>query len=179
MLDQRTRGLIYEQIRSRPGLWHQQLRADLGLASGTLNHHLHTLERERLIQRRRSGLRLRFYPEEAGTEAAPQPAGTLAPLPQELVRLLQRRAGLSQSEAARMLGASRQALHYHVDALRAAGLLWAERQGRETVLSLAPEAARRFGRCPHCAGLFVLEAATSDAVACPYCQKSIRRRAGG
>jgi predicted transcriptional regulator len=159
--------LVYEKICSQPGLSYQELRAELRISAGALNQVLRRLKQEELVQSRRLRLKLRFYPKPPASPASP-----LVPLSQNLVRLLQQCEGLSQSEAARHLGATRQALHYHVNELRMAGIVGWERKGRKGVLSILAAGAARLGHCPNCTGIFVLAATAPDVVACPYCPET-------
>lgn len=162
VLEHRRREQLYLLVEGRPGVTFRALGHLAGMRGGVLTHHLTTLEREGLVRRQRVGARLAFY-------AAAAPTPLLRPVPPLQARLLALvRAGpVSQAEAARRLGVSRQALHYHVHALRTADLLELGREGRETPLRLAPGAADRLAPCPTCRALLLGD--RTGATACPAC----------
>jgi DNA-binding MarR family transcriptional regulator len=157
VLQHATRDRIYAHIRENPGVHYRGLLKQLDLPNGTLVHHLHTLERERLVRRARHGLHLRFFPSGMPPPPAPAPtpwavpAGAMppaggqvsvagfAPSEKQVAVLEHVRAhpGCSQVEVAEALGMSRQALHYHVRALVSHGLLDVSTQGRLSRLQIA------------------------------------------
>lgn len=166
-LDNRRREQLFLLVEGRPGILFRDLGELAGVHGGVLVHHLSTLEREGLVLRQRVGTRLHFYP--AGTAPAP-----VLQLPQIQGRLLSlvRKGPVSQAEAARQLGVSRQALHYHVNALHDLGLLTWKRQGREAPLSLAEGAAAKLWTCPSCRALLLGGGAAGGT--CPSCGAAAR-----
>ena len=64
VLDQFTRGRIYEHIRNYPGDHYNSIKQKLKLNNGAVAYHLRTLERENLIKSKRDGIFKLFYPVE-------------------------------------------------------------------------------------------------------------------
>jgi DNA-binding MarR family transcriptional regulator len=159
----RRREQLLQLVEARPGITFRDLGREAGLRGGVLAHHVATLEREGLVRRQRVGTRLQFHP--AGPP--PAPIRQIPALQATLLRLVQASPGITQSEAARRMAVSRQALHYHVMILRKAGLLAVAPNGRESLLSLAPAAALRVWTCPSCRSL--MEGQRGGAAGCPAC----------
>lgn len=164
VLEHRRRERLYLLVEGRPGMSFGDLGEAAGMREGVLAHHLATLEREGLVRRQRLGTRLAFYAAQSPTAARQVPA-----LQARLLALV-RRGPVSQAEAARQLGVTRQALHYHVKALHALGLLEVAREGRETPLALARGAASRLWPCPTCRSLLLGD--RTVATLCPACGAS-------
>jgi outer membrane protein assembly factor BamB/DNA-binding transcriptional ArsR family regulator len=160
VLQNKRREQLIQLIEGRPGITFKRLSEASKVRGGSLAHHLATLEREGLVRRQRVGLRMAFYP--AGAAAAVR---QLPSLQAALLRLVGKQT-MTQAEAARRLGVSRQSLHYHVSLLRDAGLLDAVRQGRETALGLTDVGKQRLWACPRCRSL--LEGPRLGA-RCPAC----------
>lgn len=146
VLENKTREQIYLHIQERPGAYYRSIQRDLGLAQGTLSHHLYTLEREKLITRQRQGLKLRFFPTSLGAIKT----RAISPWQLRVMETVRANPGISQSDLARILGLSRQALHYHIEQLRRASLIGMTLSGRESHLAVDPAAWSRVGRCGQC-----------------------------
>jgi predicted transcriptional regulator len=171
VLNNKTRELIYLHIQERPGAYYRSIQRDLGLAQGTLTHHLYTLERENLIQRQRHGLRLRFFPTSLGAIRT----RPLSPWQLKVMEVVRSNPGISQSDLARILGLTRQALHYHIDQLRRLALIGVTLAGRETNLAVGPEAWSRVGRCQQCATPYLADQRASQ-LRCGVCSAQITAR---
>lgn len=120
-LEHGTRARLADVVVRRPGIRFEELRRELGLASGVAAFHLRVLEREGHVVSRNDLTRRRFYP--AG-EAAPARDVHAA-----VSDLLRAQPGASQAEVARGLGMSRQLASYHLASLERAGIVLARREG--------------------------------------------------
>lgn len=140
LLNSSMRGDIYSAIVMSPGLTFTQIRTQVGAASGTLQHHLRVLERGGAIRRVRVGKYTRFYP-------ATQRALRLSPPEERIARALAETGGSTQASLGRMLGMSRQLVHYHVGHLQERGVVvreWAD-EGSPPVVRLAVPIERPSG----------------------------------
>lgn len=118
VLDHAVRSAILEAVQQEPGIHDRELQRRVDVARGALQHHVRKLLEHGLIVRRREGGFVRYWPPE-GTERTVPLDGTA----KRVHELLAEQPGLSQSEVARRLGVSRQAVGKHVVRLRAAGML--------------------------------------------------------
>ena len=73
------------------------------------------------------------------------------------------------------MGMSRQAMHYHVDALRRASLIGIAVTGRETRLAVPDDIWARIGRCPRCSTSFAAEPRAGQ-LRCAVCAAEIPPR---
>lgn len=161
VLQNRRREQLVQLVEGRPGISLKELSELSGVHGGVLAHHMATLEREGLVRRQRVGLRVTFHAAAAGAVARQVPAL------QARLLALARSGGITQSEAARRLGVTRQALHYHVNQLRRVGLLELEREGRSADLRVPPAAAGRLWTCAACHSL--LEGSRVAGTRCQGC----------
>ncbi len=53
---------VIDYIKTHPGTHLRQIKRDLNISMGVIQHHLYCLERDRRVLSRRSGLYKRFYP---------------------------------------------------------------------------------------------------------------------
>jgi predicted transcriptional regulator len=171
VLSNKTREQIYLHIQEKPGSYYRAILRDLDLAHGTLSHHLYRLERERLIRRQRHGLRLRFFPTSTGVPKS----RPVSPWQMRVLETVRGQPQISQSELARILGLTRQALHYHIDQLRRSSLIGVTAMGRETHLAVDPNAWARLGRCPYCGHPFEASSVLDARIRCPVCNAEILR----
>lgn len=135
VLDHASRDRLAAVVAARPGVTLAELTRELALHSAAVVHHARTLERNHVIASRREGARRRFYP--VGARLPPMPApDALTPAEARLLALLES-GPRSQSELARDLGVSRQAVHQHVKALSKKGQLTVDFTGESWVVSRA------------------------------------------
>ncbi|GEM_PF-2190594 len=128
LLEHPTRARMVEAIGQEPGVSMRELQRRLGLARGVFDHHLHRLVVAGQVRIVADGQRRRLY------VAAQGAAPGAPPLPERVVALVHERGRVSASALARELGVSRQALHYHLKRLAAAGRLHGRTEGRELML---------------------------------------------
>jgi predicted transcriptional regulator len=90
-MDHEARGMIIVYIKENPGEHFNSLKSKLDFRNGTLAHHLHILERERVIKSVKYGKYRRFFP-----------IGM----------------GINQKSIAKRVGRSKSTVNYHIDKLR-------------------------------------------------------------
>ncbi len=126
VLENETRGNIYHLIARQPGMDLLSIKNALGLTNGVLAHHIHTLEREKYLRSIRDGRYRRFFI-----------AGTKVELVNSVEKLIlweiQSHSSINQSQIAKNIGLSRQALNYHIKKLVTHGSIITEKMGRETI----------------------------------------------
>lgn len=129
LLNSSVRSTIFEHVSNNPGATFSQIRATVGAATGTVQHHLRVLVRGGVLRRVRTGKYTRYYPANHRVLALP-------PSQERLVRSLAREGPATKAELARRLDMSRQLVHYHVERLEGKGLLRVERNGGHPVINL-------------------------------------------
>jgi predicted transcriptional regulator len=168
VLNHKTRDQIYQLIQQRPGMYYRSILKELSLKHGTLTHHLMRLERENLVRSHRDGLRVRFFPTSIGAIRTK----SLTSQQIQILEAVRARPGMTQTELAMSLGMSRQAMHYHIDALRRASLIGVALAGRETRLAVPDDIWARIGRCPRCSTPFAAEPRAGQ-LRCAVCAADI------
>ncbi len=129
VLDNFSRGQIFGFIKANPGAHYSEIQHQLELPNGVLAHHLHVLARESFVVAARDGLLKRFYP--AHVRISPR-RKALSRLQKDVLDAVGNHPGISQHGIARLLGESKQVVHYHIKILSAASLVRVERTGSET-----------------------------------------------
>jgi DNA-binding transcriptional ArsR family regulator len=132
ILEQPTRERIAEAVKAEPGITFGDLQRRLGLAAGSLTHHARKLEDAGVLFSSPDGQQRRFFHSGQGRVAA------IPPLAERAVAMLSSRP-MTLSELAAALGASKQAVHYHVKKLAQNGIVTATPEG---ALAIATTAAR-------------------------------------
>ena len=130
LLNSSLRSSIYSCVQSNPGATFTEIRTQTGAAAGTVQHHLRVLERGGVLRRVRAGKFTRFYP-------ATQRATRLSPPEERIARALSDVGPTSQAALGRMLGMSRQLVHYHVEHLEMRGIVAREGASGASVIRLA------------------------------------------
>lgn len=133
-LDHFTRGQIYEYIKSNPGVHYSQIMHRFELKNGTLSHHLNILEKQEYIKSQMDGMYRRFYP--TGMKIKAKDINFLSEIQRNILNVIRKKEGISQSKIARELGRSRRIINYHVNLLADAGIIRVERHGIITKCSL-------------------------------------------
>jgi DNA-binding transcriptional ArsR family regulator len=131
VLDNFTRGQIFGYIRANPGAHYSAIQQVLEIENGVLAYHLRVLLRENYLVARNEGVYKRFYPRDY---KIPKRRTLLTRLQVDIIEEVTRRPGVSQREVAVALGESKQVVSYNVGVLTDAGMLLAERRGREMIL---------------------------------------------
>ena len=129
VLDNYTRGKIHGYIIANPGDNYNSIRDALELSNGIVAHHLHTLEREGLVQSMRDGMYRRFFP--ANAKLPPEDEGHFN-IQKRVVAIIRANPGISQKEIAQKAGVSSPTVNYHVNVLSTARMIRVEKFGRRT-----------------------------------------------
>lgn len=124
ILDNENRSRILRYIQLNPGEHYSGIKKDLKLRNGTLAHHLGILIREKKIKSRNSGLFKLFYPGDMNVEDA---GSFVKGLEKEILELIMRNPGSTQTDIQRILGKSPSTIHYHVDSLQRKGIIMVRR----------------------------------------------------
>ena len=130
LLEHATRRRIVDSVAARPGQTLQALRDNLGVAWGTMVHHVRILERHGQIVSVRQGPRRLLY---VASTPEGRARGDLAllrtPMAHGIARSVQASPGIRQVEVARLLGVRAPAASKHLSRLASAGLVVVERSG--------------------------------------------------
>lgn len=127
VLENDTRGSIYSLIANNPGMDLLTIKTTLGLSNGVIAHHIHTLERERYLRSVRDGRYRRFFVTGSKVEMVNS-------IESHILTEIETKPYINQSQIARNLGLSRQALNYHIKKLVKKGTIVTEKIGRETII---------------------------------------------
>lgn len=126
-----NRRRVFEAISRRPGTHVRRLSRELRMALGSVEHHLHQLEKHDLVFSHSEGRRRTFY---ASGAFDPVDAGALhalsKPLWADILRCLALREDCSVSYVAGHCGIPVANASYHLRRLRRAGLVDQQRIGR-------------------------------------------------
>jgi predicted transcriptional regulator len=125
LLDNFTRGRIFEHIRMNPGQHYRAIRTYLGLSNGSLAYHLKVLEKEDYIQSRTDGMCKRFYP--LGMKIAANQPNNIQEL---ILENIYEQPFITQKQLAEDIGVDISTINYHVNIMAGAGVIKAEKFGR-------------------------------------------------
>jgi DNA-binding MarR family transcriptional regulator len=134
------RGIIYEYIRTHPGVHVRGMAKELRLATGDLQYHLLWLERHGFVKTKKSGFYRFVYPTMVFKEEQEVLLGVLSQeTPREILLSLLRDAGTTQGELARSLGCSQPTISWHMDRLVQLGVVGKKRTSREIVYEVTAD----------------------------------------
>ncbi|MBW3582752.1 MAG: MarR family transcriptional regulator [Euryarchaeota archaeon] len=150
LLKHEVRAQVFEYIRANPGVNVTEMARELGLAWGTVTHHLDKLRHGRLVSVRRIANQKCYF--ENGGAVEQREMETLSLLkrdtPARIAVWIAANPGSSQKTLAEALGLSRAAASFHVRKMAAHGLVQRERSGKEIHLSLSDGVERHLAtRC--------------------------------
>ncbi|UCH87952.1 MAG: winged helix-turn-helix transcriptional regulator [Thermoplasmata archaeon] len=135
LLEHRTRERIYNHIQNNPGVHYRGIMNDLELSMGVLSHHLNMLERQNFVKSMQDGTYRRFYP--IGHKIDTR---LLLTQPQEtILDAIKSNPGISQSKLAEELNMTKKTVYYNVSQLRDSGLVFVDKDGRESECFYAGE----------------------------------------
>jgi hypothetical protein len=128
LLDHITRKRIYEHITSKPGIHFRAILNDLDLKTGTLAHHLNVLEREEYLRSYQDGMyrRFRLFDKKQSSKIV------LTNIQGRIVNTIEKNPGVSQTNISKLIGSSRIVVNYHVKILNDVGMIFMEKEGRES-----------------------------------------------
>jgi predicted transcriptional regulator len=104
------------------------------MSSGTLRHHLKTLERSNMVSSHREGKYLYYFP-----YGARKAGHILTPAQKEIVDIIHKEPGATTQQVAEKLGKTRRAVQHHMNDLSDIGVLKVEKMGRAPVWHLDDE----------------------------------------
>ncbi len=125
VMDHETRGMIRGYVIANPGDHFNSIKASLKLKNGTLAHHIHILERERIIKSVKDGKYRRFFP--MGMRIADRAFPTK--IEKLILDIVKETPGVTQKDIASQLGISQPTISYHITKLRKAKRLRTEKHG--------------------------------------------------
>lgn len=125
ILNHEARDMIIGYIKENPGEHFNSLKSKLDFRNGTLAHHLHILERERVIKSVRYGKYRRFFPMGMMVSRKSYPTE----LEQEILDVVKERPGINQKTIAKKVGKSKSTVNYHIDKLRKSNKIQTEKNG--------------------------------------------------
>lgn len=129
LLDNYDRGRVYQYIEMNPGEHYNQIKRDVGLANGSLVHHLTILEKAGKIRSRRDGRFRRFYT--TRTRIPRTNGGILTEVQKRVVDAVKDIPGVTQKEISSLLGVHQSSVNYQMTKLEERGLIRVERKGRK------------------------------------------------
>jgi len=125
VLDNFTRGRIYEHIRMNPGEHYRAIKKTLELSNGCLTYHLKVLETENYIKSRTDGMCKRFYP--VGMKITKDQPNNIQEL---ILRKISEKPSITQKELAQLIGIDVSTVNYHINMMTGAGIIRSEKIGR-------------------------------------------------
>ncbi len=134
VLDHFLRGRIYEYVKVNPGVNFSQILRYFDLNNGTLTYHLNVLEREKYVKSIRDGVYRRYYL--TGTHVDEE---HLSDVKHRILKVVHDFPGISQSNIAKLIGASRRLVNYHIKALEGQEVIEITREGRNSHVYLRKE----------------------------------------
>jgi len=134
VLDHFLRGRIYEYVKVNPGVNFSQILRYFDLNNGTLTYHLNVLEREKYVKSIRDGVYRRYYL--SGTHVEEE---HLSDVKHRILKVVHDFPGISQSNIAKLIGASRRLVNYHIKALEGQEVIEITREGRNSHVFLRKE----------------------------------------
>lgn len=125
ILNHEARDVIIGYIKENPGEHFNSLKSKLDFRNGTLAHHLHILERERVIKSVRYGKYRRFFPMGMMVSRKAYPTE----LEQEILEVVRDRPGINQKTIAKQVQKSKSTVNYHINKLRRSNKIRTEKSG--------------------------------------------------
>lgn len=130
LLDDPHRKAIYTLIQSEPGIATKDIADRLGLAWGTVTHHLLKLEKARFVVSQKFGKYRRYFINGSGIEQKEQVAVLKVARTGDVVTYVRANPGASQKEVSHGMGVSSSTVLWHVKRLMKVGVLDKVRDGK-------------------------------------------------
>ena len=131
LLEDANRQSIYRLIQSEPGISTKDVADRLGLAWGTVTHHLGKLEKRRFVVSKKYGKYRRYFANgHGGTDMKDQVAVLRLDRTGDVAALIQQQPGLTQKAVSAALGVSSSTILWHVKRLESAQLITKVREGK-------------------------------------------------
>ena len=138
VLRHRTRKLVFNYVSAHPGSSFGTIREVFDLTEGTLDYHLHYLERHGLMRSTSQGRQRLYYPVHAAAPGELQvrlpefdPA-SLTEVQQRILTIIRQKPGMSISELETVSGMNRRVLQYNIKVLRERMVVVKQGNGRST-----------------------------------------------
>lgn len=135
-LELEARRRVYRFVEQHPACYLREMQRALGMGMGTLEFHLRFLEEHGLIVVAKEENK-RFFPAGISPPERRFLALLRMSIPRQVVLLLAERGAMRHADIAAALRVRPSTLAYQLQKLRAAALLTARRDGRETFYALA------------------------------------------
>ncbi|HVL49176.1 MAG TPA: winged helix-turn-helix transcriptional regulator [Candidatus Thermoplasmatota archaeon] len=132
LLDDENRARIFALIKAEPGVSTKDVANRLGLAWGTVTHHLLKLERRRFVTSRKYGKYRRYFANGAAPTDERKDVVAVLRLPRtaDVAALIRNNPGMTQKEAGDRLGVSSSTVLWHVRRLESVALVRKLREGK-------------------------------------------------
>jgi DNA-binding MarR family transcriptional regulator len=129
ILDHETRQHIVDYLKKNPGAYYSQMRKELDLAHGVLTHHINMLEQQEVLFSKQDRSYRRFY-----LDGMHRKGPIVVGKQKEVLDMVRRYPGSSQSEIGRKLGLGRMIVSYHINQLEQLELIFKVKHGRENLI---------------------------------------------
>jgi len=131
-LELETRRRIYEQVKKSPGIHFRELERRLKLVVGSLQYHLHYLEKKNLIRAQNDGDYVRYFVNDRSLKENERKILSLlrrSGCRHILIQLLDN-PGLNNKELCQAVGLSSTTISWHLNKLIEAGIIEKTKNGR-------------------------------------------------
>jgi DNA-binding MarR family transcriptional regulator len=125
ILDNFTRGKIFQFIVDHPGAHFRQIRNELGLNTGLATFHLKKLEIEGMVKSQRIGLKKYFYTEDEEPPLKPS-------IEKQILTVINANPGITQKDLAKELDISKSTIHDYIKRMKMVNRVKTVRNGKET-----------------------------------------------
>ncbi len=132
LLDNFTRGKIFQYIMDHPGAHLGVVQRSLGLKNGLAVYHLRKLEQDGFVVSRRMGVRRLFYPSNMEVPLIPSNH-------ERILVTIRTNPGISQTEIGRELDISLSTVNDYINRLRTAKFIKVIKKGKRTLCFILPE----------------------------------------
>jgi len=123
---------VYEYIITNPGCYFRQIKRELNIGTGDLQHNLYILEKEGMISSKSYGLYKHFFPSKNFEEKQKDVLSILSQeSPREILLFLTNNPGSNQRSVANHIKTSSPTALWYLRKLEELGVIWSRRQGRE------------------------------------------------
>jgi predicted transcriptional regulator len=140
--NQSTRMQIYSLIKNSPGIHFREICSILGFPIGTVQYHLNLLVNRDAVRVRRDGRYKRYFEAKKYSETEMQIISFLRHSAIRHIIFALHANPCTHKELTSLLGASSQALTWHMNRLRKTGLIYATAENSTVRYFLTPEADR-------------------------------------
>lgn len=137
MFNNANRTHIFDLIKEKPGIHFREILRELDIKQGVLSYHINFLEKKEYVRSVQDGIYRRFYLFDQKIEYKL----TLTAIQQNILMMIERNPGITQTLISRNLGKNRMVINYHISLLSDAGIVEKEREGRVTHCYLTSLAA--------------------------------------